>query len=79
MNAQIAYENVMRDNLVRIVDGSKRAYRADGALIMIHGKLPDGSYGLKIAREKTRIYAMDCIIRYHHFTKEQINKAMGES
>lgn len=79
MNAQIAYENVMKDNLVRVVDGSKRVYRADGALIVIEGKLPDGSYGIKVAREKIRIYAMDCIIQYYHLTKEQINKAMGES
>ena len=53
-------------------------YREDGAPIARVGNISDGRTGIWVAKEKQRIFSMDNVIRYYHYSKEQIKKTMDE-
>lgn len=52
-------------------ESGETTYRADGAPIV---KID--ATGIKVAAQKKRIFAMDSVLRYKHFSKREIEKIM---
>lgn len=52
-------------------------YRDDNTPVAIHGRLPNGEYGTKVAATKRRVFSLDNVIRFIYYSPEQIKKSLG--
>ena len=52
-------------------------YTEDGRLHGLQGKLPDGSFGIRIAPTEVVVPTMDIIVKHRKLTQGELNRWLG--